>query len=247
MKHKNKDVNTIAALTNVTLTLEAMQGTIDRDISIPGITCLYGPSGWGKSKAAAFVRREYDAYYVEAKSVWSRRACLLAILADMGIPVLRSETLPELLQKIADELSLTRRPLIIDEVDYLVDKGYAPLVMDIYQGCHASIMLVGEERLPSKLLERHEKIHNRVLHWIAAQPASLDDCHKLAELLAGSLKIADDLLTHISDTVSGCTRRIAINLNLVREAAEKEGIVKVTRDWWGDRVLYTGAAQARRV
>ncbi|MEZ5571207.1 MAG: ATP-binding protein [Halioglobus sp.] len=247
MKHKARSVNNIASLTNVTLTAAAMEASIGREASVPGITCLYGPSGWGKSQAAAYVRREYEAYYIEAKSVWSRKTYLLSILKDMGIPVLRQETLPELMEKVAEELSLSGRPLIIDEVDYLVDKGFAPLIMDIYQSSHASIMIVGEERLPTKLLEKHEKIHNRVMHWIAAQPASLDDCRKLADLLAGSIDLSDDLLEHISEAVHGCTRRIAVNINKVREAAEKEGISKLDRDWWGKRELYTGSTPSRRV
>ena len=65
----------------------------------------------------------------------------------MGIPALQKEQMPILLERISEELSCSNRPLIIDEADYLVDKGFAPLIMDIYQSCHATIMLVGEERL----------------------------------------------------------------------------------------------------
>lgn len=247
MVQKTKAVNNIAPLTNVTLTLGAVQATMDRDSSIPGITCLYGPSGWGKSKAAVFVRREYEAFYIEVKSVWSRKAILQNILRDMGIPFLDRETLPTLMERIAEELTLTGRPLIIDEADYLVDKGYASLIMDIYQSSHAAIMIIGEERLPMKLQQKHEKIHNRVLQWIAAQPASLEDCRKLAALLAPRVIIADDLLEHVRTVYDGCTRRIAVNIKHIKDAAETEGERKIDRSWWGERPLHTFTPAVRRV
>ena len=43
----------IAPLTNVALCLGTLRRAIDRPRHLPGITVFYGPSGYGKSTAAA--------------------------------------------------------------------------------------------------------------------------------------------------------------------------------------------------
>ena len=85
-------------------------------------------------------------------------------------------------------------PLIIDELDHMVKKGAVELIRDIHDGSQAAILLIGEERLPAKL-ERWERFHGRVLDWVPAQPADLDDCRHLANLYCHNIKIADDLLS----------------------------------------------------
>jgi hypothetical protein len=244
MSDKQQPVNNVGALTNVVLALTAMNSAVARDNDMPGILCLHGRSGLGKSKAAAYLTVKFDACYIEGCSVWSRKAYLENILKDLGIHP--HKTMWQMLEQIGEELSATGRPLIIDEADYLVDKGLAPLVMDIYQVSQTPILLIGEERLPSKLLARHEKIHNRVLHWISAQPASAADCQTLATMFAPKITIATDLLDHINKTVEGCTRRVVVNINLVQEFAIKAKASTVDRAWWGDRELYTGKSTNRR-
>lgn len=244
MSKKIQPVNNVGALTNVVLALNAMTSALDRDSDMPGLLCLHGRSGLGKSKAAAFLTLKFNACYVEGASIWSRKAYLENIVKDLGI--LPAKTMWQMLEQVGDELAATGRPLIIDEADYLVDKGHAPLVMDIYEASQTPILLIGEERLPNKLLARHEKIHNRVLHWIPAQPASAADCQTLATMFAPDVSINKDLLDHINRTVEGCTRRVVVNINLVRERALKDKASAVDLAWWGDRDLYTGQSARRR-
>ena len=76
---------TLAPLTNVGATLSAMQSAMDRMNGLPGLVCLYGRSGYGKSSAAAYTANKTRAYYVELKSLWSTKHILINILRDMGI------------------------------------------------------------------------------------------------------------------------------------------------------------------
>jgi len=244
MSEKITPVNNVGALTNVVLALNAMSSALDRDSDMPGILCLHGRSGLGKSKAASFLTVKFDACYIEGISLWTRKAYLENILKDLGIHP--EKTMWQMLEQIGEELSATGRPLIIDEADYLVDKGLAPLVMDIYQVSQTPVLLIGEERLPNKLLTKHEKIHNRVLHWIAAQPANASDCQTLTQMYAPDIKFDKALLEHINKTVDGCTRRVVVNINLVRETALKAKVSSVDLDWWGERELYTGQSAKRR-
>ena len=57
-----------APLANVGLTISALTGACARPAHLPGIVVLYGPSGLGKSTAAAVAAMQLKAYYVQAKS-----------------------------------------------------------------------------------------------------------------------------------------------------------------------------------
>lgn len=243
MTNNKPTVNTIAPLTNVSLAVEAMEQAINRVEGLPGIVCLYGPSGYGKSRAAAYVANKFRTYYVEGKSLWTRKSWLANILKDMGIVPERTMDLME--EQIFEQLALSQRPLILDEVDYLVDKDWASLLMDLHEGSNAPLLVIGEEKLHAKLKRKFEKVHNRVLKWVPAQPSDNDDCQKLAQIYSPDVTIADDLLDHINSTIKGCTRRVAVNLNLVRNAALSEGTNMVDLAWWGKRKLYTGEAPKR--
>ena len=83
---------TVARLTNVMLGLVALQRAMERPRHLPGMVVFHGPSGWGKSTAAAFTANSTQAYYVECKSSWTRKALLLSILKEMGIEPAKIET-----------------------------------------------------------------------------------------------------------------------------------------------------------
>lgn len=236
-------VATLAPLTNVSATLTALASCTDRAVGLPGLVCLYGRSGYGKSSAAAYAANKYRAYYVELKSLWSTKHILLNILRDMGIQPLG--TVAEMLDQACEQLATSGRPLIIDQADYLIDKGRAQVLMDLYEGSKAPILFIGEERLSTNMKARHNTVHRRVLHWIEAQPASLDDCRALGRLYCRGVELADDLLEHIARTVDGCTGRVAVNLNLIADRAAVHGWERLDLATWkqqsaADQRLYTG-------
>src|SRR3546814_17247352 len=109
---------------------------------------FHAPRGFGKGGSAADAANTFRAYYVEAKSSWTRRFFLMAILREMGIEP--AKTIPEMVEQISEQLVLSRRPLIIDEMDHIVARNMVDLVRDIYDGPAAPIMVIGEERPPSK-------------------------------------------------------------------------------------------------
>lgn len=250
-----KSTPTVAPLTNVALTLAALQHAAKRDHGLPGLLVLYGPSGWGKSTAAAYSAVAYtdptgrtDArgcYYLAVKSVWSRKDFLIATAKEMGLPP--KGGLGDLVGLIAEQLVLSGRPLIIDEADELAERpGGAGLIKDLYESTQGTILLIGEEGLPDKL-RRYERLHGRVLEWIGAQAATRHDARALTRIYCPGVEIADDLIGVLADKAGGSVRRIAVNLDTLRTEATKQGWQKVDIALWGDRPIYTGQAPARRV
>jgi len=233
----------VAPLANVGSCLSTLKRAINRPAHLPGIVCFYGPSGYGKSTAATVATIRTDAVYVQARSSWTRKAAHQAILKGMG--VIPAATVAGMSDQIAEELALSKRPLIIDEVDYLLERGTIEIIRDIYEASLAAIMLVGEEGLPNKL-KRWERFHGRVLDWCPAQPASLDDCTALAKLHAVKARIEDDLLAAVHSVAAGSVRRICVNIARIEEQAQLEGRDVMDLAAWGKREFYTGEAPSRR-
>lgn len=231
-----------APLANVGLTLGALTGAMNRPAHLPGIVVLYGPSGLGKSTAACIAMAQLRAYYVQAKSSWTRKAVYQSILKVMCI--VPAKTIYEMEEQVTEQLAASGRPLIIDECDHLVAKGSIEIVRDIYEGSNAPILLIGEEHFPSSLA-RWERLHNRVLEWVPAQYADMDDARALRDLYCGRVAVADDLLDHIHAQSKGIARRICVNLERVQQAGLELGKTEMDMAAWGKRPLYTGDAPVR--
>ena len=244
MNQKTESACSVAPLANVGLCTGALDRAMNRAAHLPGLVCFYGPSGWGKSTAAAYTANRTRAYYVECKSTWTRKATLTAIIKEIGIQP--PQTIYDMTDAICEQLANSGRPLIIDELDHLVEKGAVEIIRDLYEGSGAAILLIGEERLPKKL-ERWERFHGRILDFIPAQPADIEDARHLARMYCGRIAIADDLLTRIHQAAAGSARRICVNLERVREEAASLGLNKIGLAEWGDREFFMRSAPARRV
>lgn len=235
-----------AGTTVVAQCMRAVERAISRPGHLPGMVGFYGPSGFGKSVAAAYAANEHHAYYIECRDAWSKKSFLAKLLEEMKIRPGR--TVAEMCDQAAQQLALSGRPLIIDEADKPIDHNYIEIIRDLYEGAGgAALLLIGEEELERKL-RPFERFHNRILEWVAAEPASIDDARKLCALYCPDFKLADDLLKRIHQVSSGVTRRMCVNLSRVAEYAAlqppKNGQAITLADW-GDKELYTGMAHRR--
>ncbi len=243
MTHPAPIVNTVAPLANVARCMATLQRAIDRPAHLPGMVVFHGPSGFGKSTAAAYVRNKLDAIYVECKSTWTKKALLTEILFEMGLPP--EKTIYSMFNQICEYLGSTGRALIIDEMDHLVEKKAVEIIRDIYEGSQAPILLIGEEQLPAKL-EKWERFAGRILDWSAAQAVSIEDVVHLGHLYCPGLQIDEDLLIEVHQLAKGSIRRVCVNLARIQEESKRIGTTEISKADWGARALYTGKAPARR-
>ncbi len=235
---------TTAPLANVSLCGIALSRAMERPSHLPGMVCFYGPSGWGKTTAATYVSLVNRAYYIQCQDSWIRKAILVNILRVMGIQP--AHTLWEMTEQVCEQLAKSGRPLIVDELDKLVDKKAVELIRDIYEGSGATILLIGEEQLPAKLT-RWERFHGRILDWVPAQPTDLEDARHLKRLYHPGIEMKDDLLERIVAASKGSARRVVVNLARVDEFARESGLKTVGMEDWGQRTFFTGDAPTRRV
>lgn len=245
MNQEVQNVNTIAPLQNVSRCMSTLKRAVDRPGHLPGIIAMYGRSGWGKSTAASYVNAKYQAYYVEAKDTWTRKAFLEAILLEMGIKP--PATIDKQATEVAKQLACSGKPLIIDEFDYIIRKKNVNMVRDLYDGSGGCpILIIGEENLEDKL-QSWERFHNRVLDWVPAEPCNLDDGKHLRKLYCDKVKIADNLLKRVVEVCKGNISRTCINLSNIQEFALEKGLPAIGLDEWGNQKLFDGTATKRRV
>lgn len=236
---------TTAILTNVTLFSELVNKVMTRKPHLPGIGVFHGFSGYGKTFAATFAAHKTRAFYLEVGESWTKAKFVRQLLVELGADP--RGTVADMVERAIQALAMTPgRPLIIDEADWIVKRGYIETVRELHDKSGTPVVIIGEELLPARIAAVSERTHNRVLDWVPAQPADVADAEALADLYCPGLAIAPDLLERIVAKSGGRVRRICVNLNKVQEFAEVEGMDAVSLAQWGERPLFAGQAPARR-
>lgn len=243
---KINTVNNVAPLRNVMLLGALIRKVQMRDPDMPGMACFFGFSGYGKSQAATYNAQKTNACWVEVKSVWSRKKLAEKICEALAIP--RGATVGDMVDTIGQELLKSGRPLILDEADELCNDSMIKTVRDIYESSHgAAIIFIGEESLPQKL-RRWERIHNRMLDWVPAQPLDLREVGVLAGLKCRGLTISDEVLGLVLEKSNAVARRVVVNLNQIKDYALTHGRDEITAADAAKITFFTGAApSARRI
>lgn len=233
----------VAPTSNIALVHSTMQALTERASGLPGIACFYGPSGVGKSFGASYASHPagFNGIYVSCRSFESKKSLAELMCKAIGIQVRGS--IPTIIDAITEVLALGQRPLIIDEVDHIVEGRTLEIIRDLHDASGASVLLIGEEHLPAKL-KRHERFDNRVLLWQPAVRCSASDFDHLVKRYAPTIGFAPELKKRILAETHGITRRVVVNLENVKRWCGQKGVQAAPADC--DVVLYTGDAPVRR-
>lgn len=234
---------TVAPLRNVMLLNALIHRVQDRDPDLPGMACFHGPSGYGKTWSATWNAQETRAYWVEMKSSWSPKKFVTAIVTSMGIRPGR--TISDMVDQIGDELTKSGRPLLIDEADLLCRDSLIGIVRDIYESSRGTVILIGEENMP-QTLRRWERVHNRMLDWVAAQPADLREVGLLAAMKCPGLTLSDEVRQAVLMASHARVRRIVVNLAQIAEYALTTGKKDIGKIDLPKIRMFTGEAPSPR-
>lgn len=232
----------ISATGNVALMHTVMDTLTKRAPGLPGIGTFYGPSGYGKSFAAAYASHPsgFNGVYVECHVYDTMKSLVESIAKGLGLNI--KGTIAAQMGQIIEALALSNRPLILDEGDVLVDTNRLELVRNLHDASGAAVLIIGEQDLPNKL-KRHERFDNRVLIWQPAVRCTVSDVDMLAKQYCPSITIAPDLKKRVLAETDGVTRRVVTNLVNIKRWCDAQGIKEAPAD--ADVKLYTGAAPGR--
>lgn len=242
----HSQVKKAAPLRNVAAFSTLIGRVVERDLSLPGMACFYGPSGLGKTKSAVYGANHYRAAYVECGQYTTARSLLVSILIELGVARPRgtvAELITEAIKLMAADI---RRPIIVDEAHHIAQRRFVDVLRELHDKSLAPIILIGEEMLPAHL-ETFERVHNRMLDWVAAQPCNRHDFALLVKSYCPELEISENLAEALLNQTKGNTRRIVVNLAKVEETAGRDGLTRIDLDAFGGTdAIVTGRAPAPR-
>lgn len=227
-----------APLRNVAAFATLLERMVERGPSLPGLGVFFGPSGWGKTRSAIYGATRLQAKYVECGMFTTARSLIASVLKEYGGPARGS--VEEMKERAIELMSAKPRiPLLIDEAHFVAGKRFVDLLRELSDKAGAPVILIGEEMLPA-MLEQFERVDNRILERLPAQPCDADDLRQLVRFHCGKLAIADDLSAAILKVTEGNTRRIVINLDKAKEAARVRGVDRLDLDGFGGSQAIVG-------
>lgn len=232
----------ISATGNVALMHTVMDTLTKRAPGLPGIGTFYGPSGYGKSFAAAYASHPqgFNGVYVECHVYDTMKSLVESIARGLGLNI--KGTIAAQMGQIVEALALSGRPLILDEGDVLVDSNRLELVRNLHDASGAAVLIIGEQDLPSKL-KRHERFDNRVLVWQPATRCTGSDLDMLAKQYCPTTTIAPELKKRVLSETDGITRRVVTSLVNIKRWCDAKGVKEAPAD--ADVLVHTGAAPGR--
>lgn len=214
----------IAPLKNVAALMTLAQRLIHRPSHLPGIGVFHGFSGYGKTQAATWVQNKTGAIRLEIGDWWTPTTFAVALMKELGVPEPRGPRWRLIEDAIGHLAQPGHPPLIIDEADQIMSKGFIETVRQIHEATKVPILLVGEERFPAKL-KASERTDNRVLDRVAAQPCDAEDARLLADTwVPASYSISDAALERVRRDSQNKHRLISVNLERMIEWCRVRGL-----------------------
>ncbi|MBW4708658.1 AAA family ATPase [Roseobacter sp. YSTF-M11] len=235
--------NRVKPLRNVAALSRLIRRVNDRPFGLTGMAAFSGPPGFGKSFGCIHCTVAYDAIHISVQELWTKKTLLTEILRELSVQPHRS--LAEMMKQVNEGLALANRPLIIDEVDYAIDRGMIKMIRDMHDGSGVPVILVGMEEMPMKL-QKWQLVKSRIIEVAYAEPLDLRDTRLLAENYAEGIEIDDSMLEFIRAANKGNAREISNELAYVVEVCRTEGHKQMTREMWGNSPLFDAGFKAPR-
>ncbi len=182
--------NNVAALANVARLTHLIKRIEAREFGLPGLGCLYGPAGRGKTTAAIYATNSLNACHIEALPFGGVKGLLQMIATELGLKPLR--TTDQVFLQVAHQLSKSQRPLLVDEADHILNDRSIEAIRKLHDVAGVPVILMGEENLPQRL-QRWERVHSRMLSWVPVEDATTEDVDHLARIYARGVTLGPAL------------------------------------------------------
>jgi DNA transposition AAA+ family ATPase len=235
--------NTVAPLANVARLITLIDRCENRAHGLPGMGTFFGRAGLGKTTAGIYATNKYAACHVQVLPFGGVKTLLAMIVNELGINP--GKTVPALFDQAAAGLARSGRPLLIDEADHLRTDMMIETVRRLHDETGVPVILMGEEGLPQKLA-RWERVHSRMLSWVGAEPATMDDVGHLVGIYAPDLEISPEVRAKLLAASRGSIRNVSTNLANLREFSRERGLTRITLSDWGTRPFHSGQAPTPR-
>lgn len=166
--------------------------------NIPKIALVYGEHGLGKSQTIQWWADKNDCVYVRATQGMSSRWLLAEIAEEIGeVPYWHTQ---ETFSLIENHLRLNPKIIIVDEVDYLIEKHSIETLRDIHDKTGCPMVLVGMGCIDKKL-SRYPHLLDRVYKTMKFEQYNQSDIKEILSELT-TIRFTEDAILYLSTRVN---------------------------------------------
>ena len=208
---------------NVKNFIGLMNNLIDKSNEGPKIGLIYGDPGLGKTQTAVWWATNNDAVYVRAQNKMTCRWLLEKIVYELGESP--SRKMADLIEQCITHLRLKPQVIIIDEVDYLINRHrIVETLRDLHDLTGVPIVLIGMQEAKTKL-GKYRHLYDRISEIIEFKPFSKDDLDVIVEELS-EIKITDEA-KEIFFEKTNRFRQVIKGISLLENLAKTNGLNKI--------------------
>lgn len=208
---------------NVKNFIGLMNNLIDKSNEVPKMGLIYGDPGLGKTQTAVWWATKNDAVYVRAQNKMTCRWLLEKIVYELGESP--SRKMADLIEQCITHLRLKPQVIIIDEVDYLINRHrIVETLRDLHDLTGVPIVLIGMQESKTKL-GKYRHLYDRISEIIEFKPFSKDDLYVIVEELS-EIKITDEA-KEIFFEKTNRFRQVIKGISLLENLAKTNGLNKI--------------------
>lgn len=183
--------------------------------NIPKIVLVFGEYGLGKSETIRWWTFKNDCIYVRANQGMSSRWLLSEIAEELGEEPFWH--IQDTFNLVEQKLKQNPKPLIIDEVDYLVTNNVIEILRDLHDRTGCPMILVGMINIDKKL-SRYPHLKDRIYKAFKFEPYDKQDIKQILSELS-EIPITNDGLEYLA-TRHNQLRQIVKLINKIEKLAK---------------------------
>ena len=162
--------------------------------NIPKMALVYGEHGLGKSQTIQWWADKNDSVYVRATQGMTSRWLLSEIVEELGEEAYWH--LQDNFELIENILKENPRVVIVDEIDYLIEKSIIETLRDLHDKTGCPMVLVGMGTADKKIA-RYPHIMDRIYKILKFEKFNSEDIKEILIELT-DLKIKDDAIEYLA-------------------------------------------------
>ena len=183
--------------------------------NIPKIVLVFGEYGLGKSETIKWWTFKNDCIYVRANQGMTSRWLLSEIAEELGEEAFWH--IQDTFNLVEQKLKQNPKPLIIDEVDYLVTNNVIEILRDLHDRTGCPMILVGMVNIDKKL-SRYPHLKDRIYKAFKFEAYEKQDIKQILSELS-EIQITNDGLEYLA-TGHNQFRQIVKLINKIEKLAK---------------------------
>jgi DNA transposition AAA+ family ATPase len=206
---------------------------------------IIGPSGVGKTTALTLLAQQYGALYFSCYPSMSKFFLISRLCSLYSIESPRS--IANGLDLLAEGLASVRKPLLIDEADFLfARRELLDLIRVLHDQARIPVVFCGMTGIYEKF-SQIPLLVDRIQYFLEIAPMSLSDCQLLIESIA-DVQIESDLIERIFKESKGKARLVWRMISHLENWALDHGLPSISlKDLGNGRLLPEGSEPPSKV